>query len=244
MRRILATVVSMTLVASLAMAWNASSVSAQSSAPVGYLDRVITDGSRITVTGWAADPVSPQRDVYVDIYVDGDYAETTTTGGTRPDVAAAFPTYGTDTGYNATFGLSPGTHDVCAFAIDQDTLNTRLGCETVTIAPTPLPPIGYLDRVITDGSRITVTGWAADPVSPQRDVYVDIYVDGDYAETTTTGGTRPDVAAAFPTYGTDTGYEVVVDVLPGIHRICAFAIDQDTLNTRLGCETAWPTPIS
>jgi hypothetical protein len=48
-------------------------------------------------------------------------------------VAAAFPSYGDSTGFDVTTGISAGSHRVCAFAIDQDTLNTRLGCESVTL---------------------------------------------------------------------------------------------------------------
>jgi phage tail tube protein FII len=208
--------------------------------PVGHLDAaaVSLDGSQVLVAGWAADPSSPARDVKVDVYVDGDYAATTTTDVARPDVAAAFPAYGASTGFRATVGLTGGTHRVCAFAIDADTLNTRLGCETVTGAGDRMP-VGHLDAVTTSesGSGVEVRGWAADPSSPSRDVKVDVYVDGDYAATTTTDVARPDVAAAFPAYGASTGFRATVGLTGGTHRVCVFAIDADTLNTRLGCET-------
>jgi hypothetical protein len=207
-----------------------------STMPVGYLDAVSVSGQKVQVRGWAADPSSPQRDVLVDVYIDGDYADTTTTEGSRPDVAAAFPSYGDSTGFDVTTGVSAGSHRVCAFAIDEDSLNTRLGCQTVDVSA-PMMPVGFLDQVTVSGQRVEVRGWAADPSSPQRDVTVDIYVDGDYAETTSTDVARPDVATAFPSYGDTTGYDTSFGVDAGSHRVCAFAIDQDTLNTRLGCET-------
>lgn len=203
--------------------------------PVGFLDRVSVEGTTVTAAGWAADPGMPDRVVNVDIFVSGSYATTTTNELARPDVEAAFPAYSSATGFRTTFGVSPGGHQVCAYAIDQDALNTLLGCRVITVEGAPgQAPVGYLDVVSAVDGGVRVGGWAADPGQPDRDVLVDVYFNGVYAATTAADGPRPDVSAAFPAYG-DTGFDAIVEAPAGTHRVCVFAVDADALNTRLGC---------
>jgi phage tail tube protein FII len=205
--------------------------------PVGALDVAVATGAKVHVAGWAADPTTPQRVVTVDLYLDGDYTATTTSRIARPDVTAAYPAYTKTAGFDTTIGVSGGSHELCAFAIDQDTLNTRLGCKTITINTPNLPPVGVLDVLAVNGAKVHVAGWAADPTTPQRSVAVDLYIDGDYAATTTTAIARPDVTAAYPAYTNTTGFDTTIGVSGGSHELCVFAIDQDTVNTRLGCKT-------
>lgn len=215
-------------------------VAAEPRLPSGYLDTVtVADDGRVRVAGWAGDARNPSRDVSVDIEVDGDHAHTIATDIARPDVPAVFPAYGGATGFDVMFRVPSGEHRVCAFAVDADGLDARLGCMMVTVAATdPRQPVGHLDVLVpVGGTSVRAAGWAADPSSPLRDVKVDLYVDGGYVATTTATGARPDVAAAFPALGSQTGFDLTANLSAGSHRVCLFAIDQETLNTRLGCRT-------
>jgi hypothetical protein len=99
--------------------------------PFGAVDTVRVSGGTLTVGGWAidpdtADPISVH--VYIDSAVNGLTADVS-----RPDVASAFPGYGVNHGYSATFPISPGTHQVCIYAIDRGLGENRLlACRTVT----------------------------------------------------------------------------------------------------------------
>ena len=56
-----------------------------------------------------------------------------TASASRPDVATAFPGYGPNHGFLSTFPISPGTHQVCIYAIDRGLGENRLiTCRTVT----------------------------------------------------------------------------------------------------------------
>ena len=72
---------------------------------------------RSRVGGWAIDPDTADP-IDVHVYVDSS-GRAITADGSRPDVAAAFPGYGANHGFAATFPIAPGTHQVCIYAIDQ-----------------------------------------------------------------------------------------------------------------------------
>ena len=101
-------------------------------APLGNLGSVRPLGEgTYRADGWAADPDSPDRVVDVHLSVDGQIL-VLAAGGFRPDVGAATP-YGPRHGFTATFGLAPGVHQVCAFAIGEPgEANSALGCRTLT----------------------------------------------------------------------------------------------------------------
>jgi hypothetical protein len=99
--------------------------------PFGVVDSVSVSGGNLTVAGWAIDPDTADPidvHVYVDATVRG-----LTASASRPDVAAAFPGYGPNHGFLSTFPISPGTHQVCIYAIDRGLGENRLiSCRTVT----------------------------------------------------------------------------------------------------------------
>jgi hypothetical protein len=207
--------------------------------PFGQLDSVTAAGpGRVRITGWAADPNTPAGPITVRITVNGT-TTTTTTGKARPDVAAAYPGYGTTLGYDTTLNAPAGPVTVCATAINTGpgTSDTPLGCRTTTIATAN--PFGQLDSVTAAGpGRVRITGWAADPNTPNGPIAVHLYVNGG-GTAITTGTARPDVAAAYPGYGTTLGYDTTLNAPAGPATVCAYAINTgpgDT-NTPLGCRT-------
>lgn len=102
--------------------------------PFGSLDSVTSPGSAIRAAGWTIDPdTSAPLDVH--IYVDGTFAGATVADLSRPDVEAVVPGFGAEHGFDATLAASPGSHQVCVFALNVSTGlgHAFLGCRTVTV---------------------------------------------------------------------------------------------------------------
>ena len=100
--------------------------------PYGHIDSTTRSAdTSIQVAGWAIDPdvADPVR---VDFYVDGVGAASMTAGDPRPDIATIFPTYGANHGFTANLPVSPGAHQVCAYAINlgAGAAFTKLGCNS------------------------------------------------------------------------------------------------------------------
>jgi hypothetical protein len=90
--------------------------------------------------------------------------------------------------------------------------------------PVDLPARGALDSVAFTGNGVRLTGWAADADSPGP-LQVHVYIDGGFAGSLTAGSYRPDVAAAYPSYGAYRGYDGVLPARHGAHTVCAYAIN-------------------
>jgi hypothetical protein len=98
--------------------------------PIGAFDAVVADGGTITASGWALDP-DTTASIPVHVYVDG-VGMSVTADRARPDVAAAFPAYGPARGWAAAKAVGPGSHEVCAYAINVGVGGTTfLGCRTI-----------------------------------------------------------------------------------------------------------------
>jgi hypothetical protein len=99
--------------------------------PFGAVDVASVTGGILTVSGWAIDP-DTAAPIGVHVYIDG-AGRAITANASRPDLAAAFPAYGPSHGFSASFGVGPGTHQVCIYAIDEGLGENRLlACRTVT----------------------------------------------------------------------------------------------------------------
>ncbi|MCW2540883.1 MAG: hypothetical protein JWN95_2608 [Frankiales bacterium] len=99
-------------------------------------------------------------------------------------------------------------------------------------------PIGTLDFAVATGARrVTVNGWAVDPDNRSAVVRVHLYADGRVVRATTTGVARPDVARVIHA-GPKQGYQAVMTLTPGRHRVCTFAINigAGAQNPQLGCK--------
>ncbi|MCD9622849.1 polysaccharide deacetylase family protein [Rhabdothermincola salaria] len=210
---------------------------APSRCPVGFLDRVSVDGTRVTVAGWAADPDVPTGPIDVHLYVDGQGAAIVRADDHRPDVAEQTP-FGPNHGFRATLVLGQGTHEVCAYAINDrpGDANRLLGCRTVEVSTAE--PVGSLDEVRPQGTALRIRGWAADPDLPERALDVHVYVDGvGYA--VRADEYRSDLQAGTP-FGGFHGFSLTVDVPAGGHTACAYAIaaQRGESNQLLGCASA------
>lgn len=97
----------------------------------GSLDLASGSASGVQVAGWAIDP-DTSSPIVVHFYIDHSFAGSVTAKNKRSDLAAAFPSWGAGHGFEATLGASPGSHLVCAYAIDAagGGTNTHLGCRS------------------------------------------------------------------------------------------------------------------
>ncbi|MEV0567605.1 hypothetical protein [Dactylosporangium sp. NPDC050588] len=143
----------------------------------GTLDTVTYVGNAVRVTGWAIDRDGGNAPLIVDISIDGAWKQTLTANTYRPDVAAAYPAYGSYRGFDALVPAGLGTHQVCAWGISvvpagaANPGNPSLGCRTYTAtlaAPTNVRTIsraedgttvyGFKDNSVEETSfRVVIT---------------------------------------------------------------------------------------
>ncbi len=170
--------------------------------PIGAITSV--DGK--TITGWAYDPdadtagaVSPAgvSAIYVDIYVDGVYAETTTANlpGSPMNATVLTPNHGFSVDLPT---LSFGTHRIDVYAAEsQGNVSDFIGSTTVTNNR----PIGVLESA----TATTITGWAADPDRLGESVDIEVFVNGQLAMSGTADTLRNDLAGTAP-LSSDSGF--------------------------------------
>ncbi|MFF2633060.1 hypothetical protein ACFVR6_09305 [Microbacterium sp. NPDC058021] len=210
----------------------------QSGSPRAQIDQFAFVDGTLRIAGWALDP-DVTDSIPVHLYV----------GGTgygfaadrdRPDLAAHYPGYGTRHGFAETVPLSPGTHQICLYAINAGIgSNVVLRCTTVMMPGSPdlgRTPIGNLESVTTDAGSAVLTGWALDP-DTHGSTKIHVYVRGQGAEYTA-DATRLDVGAAYPAYGAQHGFSLRVPLPEGRSDVCAYAINTGPGgNTTLGCRS-------
>jgi hypothetical protein len=231
-RRYLA-VGAMVAAASLAVP-TAASAAEYTGDPIGALDVVAATPGGFRLHGWTVDPdtAAPTK---VHVYVNGGFYRELDAGQRRVDVGDLFPFFGPDHGYSAVLPAPRGSHQVCTYAINAAGIgtNTLLGCARVQVGG---PPTGVIDHVDFGAGTLQVTGWSLDP-DTAGSTSVHAYVDGRFAGAADANGNRPDVAAAFPTYGSAHGYTVTVAAPVGDHQVCVYGIDiaGGDPNTLLDC---------
>ncbi|HSY16445.1 MAG TPA: fibronectin type III domain-containing protein [Jatrophihabitantaceae bacterium] len=227
-----ATLAAATLVATMLVGTGNAAATAS---PFGSIDALKQAPGGFTISGWAIDPNS-SRSIPVDIYADGAPLQRLQAVNPRPDVGAAYPRYGNDHGFSATFAIAQGTHSVCAFAISiSEGPNTLLGCRGITLN---FNPRGSLDTVTQIPGGITVTGWAFDPDTTDA-INVDIYAGTNDLRRLVANTYRPDVGAAYPGAGSNHGFAATFTLAQGTYRICAYGLNvlAGTTNPALGCKT-------
>ena len=200
--------------------------------PFGSFDAAFAGPTSVNVSGWAIDP-DTSLPIPVHVYVDA-AGSAFTADGFRPDVEGAIPGYGAAHGFSGKVTTTPGTHNVCAYAINTGAgSNVALGCKTVTVLSGS--PIGSLDAVsLVPGVGFNVGGWALDP-DTGTSIPVHVYVDGTGVALTASGN-RPDIGAVFPGYGSAHGFSATVPAGPGQHTVCAYGINTGAgANVSLGC---------
>jgi hypothetical protein len=195
-----------------------------SNSPFGSLDVVqrLPGTRNIQVAGWAIDPNSTGG-LQIDLYVNGNYAGSVAANRSRPDVAAVYPWAGNDHGFDTSFELWEGVHNVCAYAINVGPgAHSLLGCRSLNFTSTPL---GALDTAKTGEGILRLAGWAVDPdvIGPLQ---VHLYVDDAFVGAVDANVARADIGALFPAYGPAHGFAVDIPVSANAAQVCAYAINQ------------------
>ncbi|SEN95146.1 hypothetical protein [Cryobacterium luteum] len=203
--------------------------------PIGGMNAFSSRFSgEVSVEGWTIDPdTSASLDVH--LYVDGVGTATTLANINRPDVGRNVPGFGENHGIQVSFPVVAGPHNVCAYAINKERGgNALLGCQNVTVQS--MSPFGGMN-VVTGDRSITVQGWTIDP-STSDAITVHVYVDDVQLGAPTAGVRRPDIEQAFPGFGANHGIDFSTDVEPGLHNVCAYALNVGRGgNVLLGCQT-------
>jgi hypothetical protein len=96
-------------------------------------------------------------------------------------------------------------------------------------------PIGKFEDVRRSPGGVTAAGWALDP-DTGAPIAVRLSVGGHDLGASPSAVTRPDVAAAFPTSGARHGFSALLPLAPGLHDVCAYALDDvGGTGAMLGC---------
>jgi N-acetylmuramoyl-L-alanine amidase/FlgD Ig-like domain len=206
----------------------------------GAVEHVTASIGQVEVTGWAARGTDTLP-ASLAVTVSSATAGSGTTTLPRPDVAASYPGYGTDLGYDITVPATAGYHTVCVMG-DNSSLGlpaTSLGCVGVTVPGLVTGhalPKGHLEIAWPAPGAIRVGGWALDP-DTTAPIAVHLYVDGMFWAAITASGDRPDVGAAFPGMGADHGFSTTLTgFLGGTHTLCVYGINAGGgTNPQIGC---------
>jgi NTE family protein len=99
-----------------------------------------------------------------------------------------------------------------------------------------VPPVGSLDDVSPRPEGLRIAGWAIDPNTTES-IEVRATVDGAAHGSAVANISRPDVAAAYPRFGALHGFDFLMSVPSGRHRICVQAVNigSEGGTVELGC---------
>jgi hypothetical protein len=187
---------------------------------LGSIDVTTTTAQgNAVLSGWALN-LKIDGPVMVHAYVDGKLDAVTGANRSRTDVAQAFVAFGVSDRHGFSIETKPG--HVCLYLIDElGGSNPLLGCRDVGVQP----PIGSLDVLARNPQGVRLAGWTYDPDTPMIAVSVHVYVDGVLRTEIIADRERGDVGAVFPLAGRNHGFDATVNLPPGRHRVCVYAIN-------------------
>ena len=218
---------SLVLVAAAMVATGGGAAADGPGSPFGALDVVrIEAGVAVRIEGWAKDPDAPPH-VSVHVYIDGIGVAAITATIDRPDLGLVLVQRGF--GYSTLLNVAPGHHTVCTYGINNELTpggNVLLGCKTVDVSHLPTGSFDIVDAPASSlaGTAPWIGGWAIDP-DRNDPVAVHVYVDGTFTLATIADQARPDVGAAFPSYGDLHGFALPVPLSSGPHQVCVYALN-------------------
>lgn len=187
----------------------------------------------VRLTGWTLD-TDTKAALAVHVYIDGK-GQQILANTSRPDVGRVFPGFGDNHGIDASFALSPGKHNLCAYGINVGRgSNKTLGCYDFTVENPN--PFGGMDVTAMPGGA-QLRGWTIDP-NTTVPIQVHVYTDGKAQAVTTANANRTDVGRVYPKFGANHGIDTFLPMSAGTHQVCAYGINVNYgVNTLLGCST-------
>lgn len=131
--------------------------------PVGQLESSTTASGSATLTGWALDPDTTDA-ADVEVRVGGVPVVRTPADRSRPDIAAAYPTFGPLHGFAVTVpGLTSGPHSICLSVIDTfSSVRRSLDCRTLWVTGGPPPPPNPFSDVAPGSTFFESIVWLAE----------------------------------------------------------------------------------
>ena len=202
----------------------------------GALDGAFRSPNGVRVVGWALDPDSTEA-LDIHVYVDGVFAGSRFADVPRPDVAALFPQFGANHGYDIEVPAAIGTRQITVYAIGKGggAPYSLLGTTTVQLGSLPF---GWVEATWDDPNGVRIIGWVLDPDVPGP-IDLHVYIDGQFAGSGRSSIPRPDVAAGYPAYASVAGFDFVLPSPTGTHTFCIYAINvpNSTNHPLLGCRT-------
>ncbi len=192
-------------------------------APFGLFDAQ-AGPDYIRLVGWTIDPDVQGGSTQAHVYLNGEFAAAFDANVYRSDVAAAYRDYGGEHGYDLAIPVSPGTHHVQLWVINDNGADQPLllGDRTLTIGGSAT---GNLEGVFRAPGGVRVLGWALDPDSVEP-LDIHVYVDGAFAGSRLADTFRPDIEALYPNFGDRHGYDLDVPAPAGTRQITVYAIGQ------------------
>jgi hypothetical protein len=188
--------------------------------PTGTAAAATVKDNTATITGTASDP-NTTSPVIVRVYSDGLYAGGTSTGPGNT--------------FSLSFPVAEGSHAVCLYALNVGPgANLQFGCQTVVVHNNPF---GSLDNAGQVPAGLQVSGWALD-LNTTGSVLVRAYVDNRHVADQIASGSRPDIGNLYPAYGPNHGYNFLLQVAEGTHRVCVAVSNVGPGTSQaLGCST-------
>ncbi len=213
----------------------------------GVLDEVRRVPGGIEALGWTLDPDTMNP---TEVHVYGGNGTPTAanplrgTGANlnRPDIATAFPGYGSNHGFKLFMPVGTETSSVCAYPLNATGTpgsGSAAGCKAITISPNPY---GNFEAITRVPGGINVSGWAIDP-DTMNPIQIHAYAGNGAAipnnpmAGTTANGNRPDVGNANPGYGPNHGFSLFIPTGTAPQTVCTYAINDvaGQLSPGLGC---------
>lgn len=190
--------------------------------PFGNVERLTQVPEGIRVQGWVLDPDTTDP-IEVHVYGGGGGTNTGLAQGSRPDVEATYPGFGSAHGFDAVIPWTAGGRaELCVYGINVGSgANSLIGCRTITFMTNPF---GSLELVQRTAAGLRVVGWAIDP-GTAAPIEVHVYVNGGGINLGPARDRRADVASAYPSYGADHGFDRTIPAGSGALDICVYAIN-------------------
>lgn len=209
----------------------------------GSLDGVRVEGNDVSLFGWVVVPLDPSVSSTVRVQSATGVAGAVQDDVERWDVAAAYPEYGSLTGFEATVSLPRGVHEVCVdvWVFRNSSPWQRLWCTSVSITASTV--VGTVDGVAPVPGGASVRGWVLQNLEVQP-LAVHVYVDGRWGGAFVADQSRVDVEHVHRQAGPFHGFEVELALEAGAHTVCVHGISRfpGDVNPLLGCREVTVRP--